>query len=239
MSSRPKATPGDDAPHILVVDDDRRLRELLARFLGDAGYRVTTAADAPSAQEKLAHLMFDLLVLDVMMPKMSGFEFVRHLRAASNNVPVLMLTARSDANDRITGLELGADDYLTKPFEPRELILRISAILKRAAPAPVIAEPPLETARFGDFVFRVDRGELRRGDEAIHITERERDILVILANARGEQVPREALSGGNAANERTIDVQINRLRRKIEVDPAYPLLLQTVRGVGYRLVLDR
>lgn len=239
MAAKPKIIPGDDAPHILVVDDDRRLRELLARFLGDAGYRVTTAADAPAAMEKLEHLLFDLLVLDVMMPKMSGFEFVKHLRGSQNNVPVLMLTARSDASDRITGLELGADDYLTKPFEPRELTLRISAILKRAAPVPMPVEQPLEMVRFGDFTFRLDRGELRRGDDSIHITERERDILVILANARGEQVPREALSGGNAANERTIDVQINRLRRKIEIDPAFPLLLQTVRGIGYRLVLER
>lgn len=239
MAGRPKTIPGDDAPHVLVVDDDRRLRELLARFLADAGYRVTTAADAPAAIEKLEHLLFDLLVLDVMMPKMTGFEFVKHLRTANNNVPVLMLTARADISDRIHGLELGADDYLSKPFEPRELILRISAILKRAAAPVVEAEAPMEVARFGEFTFRLDRGELRRGDEAIHITERERDILVILATARGENVQREALSGGNAANERTIDVQINRLRRKIEVDPAYPLLLQTVRGIGYRLVLER
>ena len=130
MTMRPRTIPGDDAPHILVVDDDRRLRELLARFLGDAGYRVTTAEDAPSAIEKLSGLMFDLMVLDVMMPKMSGFDFVKQLRETDNHVPVLMLTARSESGDRIKGLELGADDYLTKPFEPRELILRISAILK-------------------------------------------------------------------------------------------------------------
>ncbi|MGL4496923.1 MAG: response regulator transcription factor, partial [Beijerinckiaceae bacterium] len=223
-AARPRVIPGDDAPHILIVDDDRRLRELLVRFLGDAGYRVTAAADALAALERLAHLEFDLVVADVMMPHMSGFDFVGKLRAAVNDVPVLMLTARADAQDRIRGLEIGADDYLTKPFEPRELILRISAILKRAAPTAntAAAEPPVELVRFGAFTFRLDRGELRRGEEAIHVTERERDILVILAKARGENVPRETLSGGNAANERTIDVQINRLRRKIEADPTYP-----------------
>ena len=231
-----RAAPPDDAPHILVVDDDRRLRELLARFLGERGYRVTSAADAGEATLKLGTLAFDLIVLDVMMPRENGFDFARRLRE-EDAVPILMLTARSDTVDRIRGLEIGADDYLTKPFEPRELLLRISNILRRriAPPTPEPAAPG--PVRFGDFLYRPDRGELRRGEEGVRLTERERDILTILAAERGETVPRERLS--EAGHERTVDVQINRLRRKIEQDPANPLHLQTVRGVGYRLVVER
>jgi two-component system phosphate regulon response regulator OmpR len=242
MSAAPPATrPGDDAPHILVVDDDRRLRELLTRFLGGNGYRVTAAANAEEAETKLAHLMFDLIVLDVMMPKISGFEFARARRAAGDSSPILMLTARAEANDRVTGLEIGADDYLTKPFEPRELILRISNLIRRNAPASPASPAPAipETVRFGRFFYRLDRGELRDGEEVVRLTERERDILNMLARAGGEPVLRAALAGGNAENERTIDVQVNRLRRKIENDPTHPLLLQTVRGVGYRLTIER
>jgi two-component system phosphate regulon response regulator OmpR len=228
----------DDAPHILVVDDDRRLRELIARFLRESGFRVTTAMDSADAEAKLAHLVFDLLIVDVRMPRETGFDFTRRLRAI-DPVPILMLTARSDPDDRIRGLETGADDYLTKPFEPRELVLRIGNILRRAMPP---SKPPaaLETVRFGGFLFRLDRGELKRGEETIRITEREREILTILAVKGGGNVPREDLAGANtAANERTIDVQINRLRRKIETDPGNPVHLQTVRGVGYRLAVDR
>lgn len=229
----------DDAPHILVVDDDRRLRDLLGRFLGERGYRVTTAANAAEASAKLSHFVFDLMVLDVMMPRETGFEFATRIRP-NNPVPILMLTARTEAMDRVQGLEIGADDYLTKPFEPRELLLRISNILRRNS-RPVEAAPAsLEIVRFGDFLYRLDRGELRRGEEGVRLTEREREILTILANHAGETVPREKFAEvGNAANERTIDVQINRLRRKIESDPANPLHLQTVRGVGYRLMIDR
>jgi two-component system phosphate regulon response regulator OmpR len=228
----------DHAPHILVVDDDRRLRELLARFLGEHGYRVTTAASAAEAEAKSGGLVFDGIVLDVMMPGESGFDYARRLRAGSQ-VPILMLTARSDPADRVTGLEIGADDYLPKPFEPRELILRLGNVLKRSAPSEPPVQPPPDAIRFGPFTFRFDRGELRREGMIVRITERERDILTILGQRAGGHVAREEFAtGANGANERTVDVQINRLRRKIEADPANPLFLQTVRGVGYRLVAD-
>lgn len=228
----------DHAPHVLVVDDDRRLRELLSRFLVQSGYRVTTAASAAEARAKSEGLVFDALVLDVMMPGENGFDFARRLRATSQ-VPILMLTARADPADRVTGLEIGADDYLPKPFETRELILRLANILKRNGPRAEAAPAAPEAIRFGPFTFRLDRGELRRDDETIRITEREREILSILGHRAGGNVAREELAGGaNGANERTVDVQINRLRRKIEVDPANPVYLQTVRGVGYRLLID-
>ncbi len=230
----------DHAPHVLVVDDDRRLRDLLARFLSENGYRITTAASAAEARAKSESVLFDALVLDVMMPGETGFEYARNLRQTSQ-IPILMLTARADTADRVTGLEIGADDYLPKPFEPRELLLRLGNVLKRNQPTAGVPDPQaLEIIHFGPFSFRFDRGELRRGDEVMRITEREREILTILGARTGDNVPREELSGnGIAANERTVDVQINRLRRKIEVDPANPMLLQTVRGIGYRLVIDR
>ncbi|MDJ1159293.1 response regulator transcription factor [Chelatococcus sp. SYSU_G07232] len=241
---KPKTALPDDAPHVLVVDDDRRLRDLLARYLGDNGYRVTTAANAAEAEAKLEHMVFDLIVLDVMMPGESGFDFARRLRRTSH-VPILMLTARTDTADRVQGLEIGADDYLPKPFEPRELLLRIGNILKRSnGNGQNDAKVAPEAVRFGAFLFRLDRGELRRGDEIVRITDREREILTVLASRAGEQVPREDLAGqggaaqGAAANERTVDVQINRLRRKIEQDPGNPMFLQTVRGIGYRLLID-
>jgi two-component system, OmpR family, phosphate regulon response regulator OmpR len=225
----------DDAPHLLVVDDDRRIRDLLSRFLQSEGYRVTTADTAAEARAKLDGLSFDLLILDVMMPGESGLDLAKAIRNASG-VPIVMLTARSEAESRIEGLELGADDYVAKPFEPRELSLRVANVLKRARPA---ATPQVESARFGDFVFHVGRGELRRGEEAIRLTDRERDMLRVLTATPGETVPRQALAGGGeAANERAVDVQVNRLRRKIERDPANPLYIQTVRGIGYRLVVD-
>ncbi|MFL4991356.1 MAG: response regulator [Microvirga sp.] len=230
----------DHAPHILVVDDDRRLRDLLARFLSEHGFRVTTAASAAEARAKAENFVFDALVLDVMMPGETGFEYARTIRQSSQ-VPILMLTARADTADRVQGLEIGADDYLPKPFEPRELILRLGNILKRALPGAAKAtDGSPDTIRFGPFTFRFDRGELRQEDEVVRITEREREILTILGSRTGGNVPREELAGGGlAANERTVDVQINRLRRKIEVDPANPVFLQTVRGIGYRLVVDR
>ena len=225
----------DDAPHLLVVDDDRRIRDLLSRFLHAEGYRVTTAQSAADARAKLDGLSFDLLILDIMMPGETGFDLAKALRSTSA-VPILMLTARAEAESRIAGLEIGADDYLAKPFEPRELSLRIANILKRANPA---APAPPETARFGPFVFHLARGELRRGDAAIHLTDRERDMLRMLATAPGETVTRIALAGNAAAaGERAVDVQVNRLRRKIEHDPANPLVIQTVRGIGYRLVVS-
>src|SRR4051812_32321921 len=222
MTDAPIEIP-DHAPHVLVVDDDRRLRDLLARFLAEHGYRVTAAASAAEARAKSESFVFDALVLDVMMPGESGFDYARSLRETSS-VPILMLTARADTADRVNGLEIGVDDYLSKPFEPRELILRLGNILKRSAPlaAPTDPEAP-EAIRFGPFTFRFDRGELRRDDEIVRITEREREILTILGLRAGANVPREELAGqGPGANERTVDVQINRLRRKIEADQANP-----------------
>jgi two-component system phosphate regulon response regulator OmpR len=233
------ATLSDDAPHLLVVDDDRRIRDLLSRFLAGEGYRVTTAETAGGARAKLNGLSFDLLILDVMMPGENGFDFAKALRGTSS-VPILMLTARDAAESRITGLEIGADDYVAKPFEPRELSLRIAAILKRAKPA---AAPTVENVRFGQFVFHIGRAELRRGDEVIRLTDREREMLTVLASNPGETVPRMALAGsgpagsGEPVSERAVDVQVNRLRRKIERDPTNPLLVQTVRGIGYRLMV--
>jgi two-component system phosphate regulon response regulator OmpR len=233
MTAAAPAKPADDAPHLLVVDDDRRIRVLLSRFLLGEGYRVSTAETAADARAKLEGLKFDLLILDVMMPGESGFDFARSIRTGSA-VPILMLTARDEKESRIRGLELGADDYLAKPFEPRELSLRVANILKRAQPPRA---PPPHSVRFGPFVFHMASGELRRGEEAIRLTERECEMLRVLATNVGETVPRQALAGnGEAVSERTVDVQVNRLRRKIEVDPANPLIVQTVRGIGYRLV---
>lgn len=226
----------DDAPHLLVVDDDRRIRTLLSRYLSAEGYRVTTADNAADARAKLGGLSFDLLILDVMMPGESGFELAKSIRESSS-VPILMLTARTEKEDRINGLEIGADDYVGKPFEPRELSLRVASILRRAQPAPPTTP---EQACFGPFVFDNALGELRRGEEIIHLTDRERDMLRMLAAAPNETVSRTALAGGgSAAGERAVDVQINRLRRKVESDPANPLLIQTVRGIGYRLVVAK
>ena len=228
------ATLADDAPHLLVVDDDRRIRDLLSRFLAGEGYRVTTAETAADARGKLKSLSFDLLILDLMMPGESGFDFAKAIRVGSS-VPILMLTARDAAESRIKGLEIGADDYLSKPFEPRELALRIANILKRAQPA---VAPQAESVRFGPFVYHLARGELRRGDEIVRLTDREREMLRILGATPGETVPRLALAGnGGSVSERAVDVQVNRLRRKIERNPADPLFVQTVRGIGYRLVI--
>ncbi|GAB4066089.1 response regulator transcription factor [Ancylobacter sonchi] len=234
-AARPRmATPADDAVHLLIVDDDRRIRDLLSRFLSEHGYRVTTAESADDARGRLAGLTFDLLILDVMMPGMSGLDLARLVRTESG-VPILMLTARSETEDRIKGLEIGADDYLAKPFEPRELLLRINNILKRASVPPAQA---IESLRFGPFVFHLERGELTRDGELVRLTDRERDMLRVLGERPGETVPRQALvAPGISAGDRAVDVQVNRLRRKIERDPANPAYLQTVRGLGYRLVV--
>jgi len=228
-------TLADDAPHLLIVDDDRRIRDLLSRFLTGEGYRVTTADTAAAARAKLKNLSFDLLILDVMMPGESGFDFAKSMRAAADDVPILMLTARDAAESRIKGLEIGADDYMSKPFEPRELSLRIANILKRAQPA---TPPPAEQVGFGPFVYHLGRGELRKGEEIVKLTDREREMLRVLAATPGETVSRMALAGnGESVSERAVDVLVNRLRRKIERNPANPLYVQTVRGIGYRLVI--
>jgi two-component system, OmpR family, phosphate regulon response regulator OmpR len=227
----------DDAAHVLVVDDDRRLRDLLSSYLVKHGHRVTVAPTAAKARAFLEGLAFDIIVLDVMMPVENGFDFAADLRGRSQ-VPILMLTARGEAQDRVRGLEIGVDDYLAKPFEPRELLLRIGSVLRRTRASPS-SGPQTTVVRFGRFAFSLERGELRAGDEPVRITEREREMLRLLSANAGAIVSREALSGsGGAAQERTVDVLVNRLRRKIEQDPANPRYLQTARGAGYRLIAD-
>jgi two-component system phosphate regulon response regulator OmpR len=231
----PSAAPDDDAPHLLVIDDDTRIRNLLKQFLSENGFRVTVAGNAGEARRKLHGLDFDLLVLDVMMPGESGVDLTKALRA-DKNVPILMLTALSETDSRVTGLEAGADDYLPKPFDPRELILRINNILRRGGPA---AAPKVEQLVFGPYTFQLARRELKRGGETLKLTDREQEILAIFAARAGETIPRHELVGDDSeVGERTIDVQINRLRRKIERDPSNPVWLQTVRGIGYRLSVE-
>jgi len=227
--------PEDDAPHLLIVDDDTRIRDLLTQFLGENGFRVTAAGTAAEARRRLEGLDFDLIVLDVMMPGETGVQLTQSLRE-TRDVPILMLTALSETESRVTGLEAGADDYLPKPFDPRELVLRINNILRRGGPAPT---PKVEQIVFGPYSFQIARRELRRGGETLKLTDREQAILAIFAERAGETIPRHELVGDDSeVGERTIDVQINRLRRKIERDPSNPVWLQTVRGVGYRLSVE-
>jgi len=232
----PGPTPDEAAPHLMVIDDDRRLRTLLRKFLSDNGFRVTAAPSAAEARAEMDGLVFDAIVLDLMMPGESGFEFLESLRKTSR-VPVLMLTARSEIDNRINGLELGADDYLAKPFEPRELLLRINNILRRQAEAGPPGRP--SAVVFGTMTFNLDRGDLIDSGTPVRITERERDFLRALSEAMGDVVSRyDLVDEGSAGSERAVDVQINRLRRKLERDPGNPVYLQTVRGVGYRLMVD-
>jgi two-component system phosphate regulon response regulator OmpR len=224
-----------DLPHILVVDDDTRLRGLLRKYLTDSGFRVTTAADAAEARVRLASLAFDLIVLDVMMPGESGLAFVRALRPESQ-VPILLLTAMGDAQDRVRGLETGADDYLHKPFEPRELVLRIQSILRRL-PSEADGAPEI---RLGDCRFDLAREELKRGPDVVRLTTAEAGLLKALAMSAGAALSREELGRrcAMAGGLRAVDVQVTRLRRKIEPDPKLPRYLQTVRGKGYVLRPD-
>jgi two-component system phosphate regulon response regulator OmpR len=227
-----------DKPHILVVDDDTRLRELLKTFLSRSGFRVSTAMHAAEARQHLDALDFDLIVLDVMMPGQTGLDFAAELRQ-TNDVPILMLTAMGEPKDRIAGLEKGVDDYLPKPFEARELLLRIQNVLKRGRPAK--AEAPTAAERkvaFGPFQFDLELGELAQKGKRVPLTDAEIALLRALAAQLGQVLGREALSKsvGNDVNERAIDVQVTRLRRKIEPDPGFPRYLRTVRGQGYRLV---
>ncbi len=223
-----------EPPHILVVDDDKRLRELLRKYLAEQGFRVTVAADAGDARRRLDGLAFDLLVLDIMMPGESGLELTRALRA-KNPVPILLLTAMGEAEDRIAGLETGADDYLPKPFEPRELVLRIRTILRRAAVEPA----ERRELRFGGFSFDLERRFLRHGTRDIRLTAGEAALLAALAGAPGRALSRDELGQSDpAGGSRMVDVQMTRLRRKIEADPRFPRYLQTVRGRGYMLQPD-
>ena len=217
----------DNAAHILVVDDDQRIRDLLARYLFENGFRVSTATDAETARASMRGLAFDVVILDVMMPGENGLDLARDLKSISN-IPICMLTARAEPEQRIEGLEIGVEDYVAKPFEPRELLLRLQNILKRGR-GP---SGPRDEIRMGDFTFHVGRGELKR-------TERERDLLRMFAQRPSMPIARHELaSDDSTGSERAIDVQINRLRRKIESDPTNPVYLQTVRGKGYILHTD-
>lgn len=221
--------------HILVVDDDRRICALLQRYLTENGFLVSAASSAAEADTLMASLTFDLMILDVMMPGEDGLSFTKRLRGTSD-VPILLLTARGEPEDRIAGLERGADDYLAKPFEPRELLLRITTILRRAR-AP---EPQKRVVYLGACRFDAERGELWRNDKIVKLTSAELSLLRIFAGAPGQTFSRSDLSGKiGAVLERTVDVQITRLRRKIEADPRMPIYLQTVRSVGYVLAPDR
>lgn len=225
----------DDFPHLLVVDDDRRIRSLLQTFLMENGFRITAAASAAEAREKMRIMAFDLVVLDIMMPGEDGLSLTQALRADGNGVPVLMLSALAEPSDRIAGLETGSDDYLAKPFEPRELLLRIRGLLRRQSQTA----PARTEVSFGPFTFHLQRGELRRNAEPVRLTSREREFLRMLAANAGNPVTRGELAvEGSEEGARSVDVQINRLRQKIEDDPSEPVYLQTVRGAGYVLHVD-
>jgi len=224
-----------DTPNILVVDDDKRLRELLQRYLSTNGYRVTAAAGAAEARALIKSIAFDGLILDVMMPGENGLDLAADLRSQSD-VPILMLTARGEPEDRILGLERGADDYLGKPFEPRELALRVASLIRRSRTG---RPPPHREVRMGACIFDAERGELTRGGKRVKLTSSESQMLKLFASNAGRSFSRQSLCTRlNIALERSVDVQVTRLRRKIEEDPKLPLYLQTVRGVGYVLVPD-
>ncbi len=221
--------------HVLVVDDDERLRALLQKYLSQNGFRVTAASGAGEARTLMKSVAFDLMIVDVMMPDETGLELTKSIRSRSQ-LPILMLTARGEPEERIAGLEGGADDYLPKPFEPRELVLRCAALLRRAAP-PV---QPHREIKMGAALFDPGRGELRRSGKRVRMTGGEAALLKLLAANAGRPFSRTDLCARLGVTlERSIDVQVTRLRRKIEEDPKLPLYIQTVRGVGYVLVPDR
>jgi two-component system phosphate regulon response regulator OmpR len=229
-------------PHLLIVDDDERIRSLLQQFLIQSDYLVSTAENAKQAITLLSAIEFDLIILDVMMPGQDGISFTAKLRNLKNNTPILLLTARGEIEDRIKGLEAGADDYLPKPFEPKELLLRINAILRRMADLKEEQIMP-KTLNFGNLKYDVARNELWEGENQIRLTTTDSQLMKIFTSALGEPISRANLvtSLGKAvslAQDRAIDVQITRLRRKIEVNPSKPRYLQTVRGAGYMLLFD-
>ena len=224
-----------EAAHILVVDDDARLRGLLSRYLTENGFRVTAASHAAEARDKMRFLQPDALVLDVMMPGESGLDLTTSLRAENTGLPILLLTARGAPEDRIAGFESGADDYLGKPFEPRELVLRLRAMLRRTTPPPEAPSGPL---RLGPLEFDRARGELRGPSGPLHLTGGESALLAALAARPNDVLSREDIAAAlemDDSGERAIDVQVTRLRRKIEADPREPQFLHTVRGRGYVL----
>jgi two-component system phosphate regulon response regulator OmpR len=221
--------------HILIVDDDDRIRDLLKRFLTARGARCSGACDADAARKLMESFDFDLLIVDVMMPKEDGFSVAASVRKTSD-VPIILLTARGQPEDRIRGLQVGADDYVPKPFEPEELALRVNAILRRTRER---GGDQLEEVTFGPNVFSVTRSELVRHGKPVRLTDAELSLLKLLAARGGEPISREDLARRTGAGlERSIDVQVTRLRRKIEDDPREPVFLQTVRGIGYRLAVN-
>ena len=229
-------------PHLLIVDDDERIRSLLQQFLVQSDYLVSTAEDAEQARTLLSAIEFDLIILDVMMPGQDGISFTAELRTLQNNTPILLLTARGETEDRIKGLEAGADDYLPKPFEPKELLLRINAILRRM---PDLKEDQMmpKTLSLGHLKYDVARNELWEGENQIRLTTTESQLMKIFTSALGEPISRVDLVTSlgrdvSSAQDRAIDVQITRLRRKIEVNPGQPRYQQTVRGAGYMLLFD-
>lgn len=223
----------DNPAHLLVVDDDDRIRTLLKRYLSGLGHAVTVAKNAAHARALIDSLVFDLIILDVMMPGEDGVSLTKALRI-ERDTPIILLTARGDANHRIEGLSAGADDYLAKPFEPEELALRIAAVLKRARPAPAA-----DILTMGDCSWNVARQELRREGALVRLTQAECDLMVALAARPGATITREELARkAGVAMDRSVDVQVTRLRRKLEDDPSEPVFLQTVRGFGYRLTPD-
>jgi len=222
--------------HILVVDDDQRLSNLLRRFLTENGYHVTVASDAVEAAAALKNFAFDLMVLDVMMPGQDGVSFTRDIREASD-LPILLLTARGETDDRVEGLAAGADDYLVKPFDPRELLLRVATILRRVTPALPEPLPLQRVLRFGPFMFDVERQELKQNGEPVHLTTAELSLLHNLAKQPGLPMDRQELGQQSriSGSDRAVDTQIARLRRKLESDPRRPQYLLTMRGAGYVL----
>lgn len=233
----------DPQPHLLIVDDDERIRTLLAKFLMRHGFLVSTARDAAHAGRLMAGLEFDLLVMDVMMPGEDGISFTKTIREKSR-VPILLLTAKGETEDRIRGLEAGADDYLAKPFEPKELLLRINSILRRM-PEPVPVDTGPKVLHLGPVRYDVSRAELWQGQTLVRLTGTEAQLMKLFAAQPGSPLSRSQLvedlgrsSGASSAQERAVDVQITRLRRKIEPDPKQPRYLQTVRGAGYMLAPD-
>lgn len=222
--------------NLLVVDDDQKIRELLAKFLTDHGYRVTSAGNAAEARAQFACHKFDLLILDVMMPGETGFELTQSLRQTTN-VPIIFLTARDEIDDRVQGLDLGADDYVVKPFDPMELLARVRSHLRRLTPKSI----PVDVLKFGDISFYRTQGVLKREAEEIPLTSTELVLLKILCQSPGEPFNRDELSQrmGFRVSNRTIDVQITRLRRKIEDDIRHPKFIQTVRHIGYAICPDK
>lgn len=231
----------DDA-HLLIVDDDERIRGLLQKFLMRSGFLVSTARDSAHARRVLSGLEFDLLVLDLMMPGEDGLSLCRALRDEGVTTPVMMLTAKGETDERISGLEAGADDYLSKPFEPKELLLRINAILRRV-PASDSSETMPKVLHLGDIRYDLERGELWRGEELIRLTATESQLMRIFSASPAEPIDRSTLverlgRDDGTSQDRAVDVQITRLRRKLEADPKQPRYLQTVRGAGYMLAPD-